>query len=534
MKDNSKSKVYQCFHPQLWRVCLATWCLKMVPIPVGIISAKLLSRIVASATAGHFSTVLMFGILLILITILIKLFEVGTGIAYDKATTQALQRCKLLLYRSFFSCPLSKLYKTQIGDSVEKLNDDFKTVTEKMLNLKPSVWIGFFTASIYFGYLGLKNIWISIILLGISLIQIIPPWIIKRFLQANYDDCRKIEAEETNYIVSGYLGFTTIKTYQLRDWWLGGYDQINKRYMKIGNRATVTENAEWSLNTLFKSILKYGTYGMVGWFVLKDICSVETATEVIALSASFFASVNTVLSSVSSFAVARTAEKRLSEWFVEMEKSENASSETLICFESVSLTLGEKNLFLNSNCMINPQKINIIKGENGIGKSTLLHLITGLIRPDNGIISIGGVDAGLFSASSSPLMMFFLPQEDMALGITANELYEMVLGINRPDAEEIAIRFGLTEAILDNTLITNLSGGERKKVFLSLAFALQPQILLLDEPTNSLDDASKKLLSQLLVERSGGAVIIIHDSVLDSIGQEFFRIKDGSVYHETY
>lgn len=122
----------------------------------------------------------------------------------------------------------------------------------------------------------------------------------------------------------------------------------------------------------------------------------------------------------------------------------------------------------------------------------------------------------------------------MALGITANELYEMVLGINRPDAEEIAIRFGLTEAILDNTLITNLSGGERKKVFLSLAFALQPQILLLDEPTNSLDDASKKLLSQLLVERSGGAVIIIHDSVLDSIGQEFFRIKDGSVYHETY
>ena len=121
--------------------------------------------------------------------------------------------------------------------------------------------------------------------------------------------------------------------------------------MKIGNRATVTENAEWSLNTLFKNVLKYGTYGLVGWFVLKGICSVEIATEIIALSAGFFASVSTVLSSVSSFAVARTAENRLSEWFMEMEKEEVALSDSLINFEDVSLSLGEKTIFYNANCM---------------------------------------------------------------------------------------------------------------------------------------------------------------------------------------
>lgn len=532
--NNYKSKVYQSFSPQLWRVCLATWCLRIIPIPIGIISAKLLSKIVASATGGHFFTVLIFGILLIITTILTKLFEVATGIAYDKAKIRALQKCKMLLYRSFFCCPLSKLYQSQIGDSFEKLNEDFRTVTDKMLNLEPSIWVGFFTASIYFGYLGFKNIWIAIILLSISLIQIVPPLIVKRFLKSNYEDCRKIEAEETNYIVSGYLGFTTIKSYQLRDWWLEGYDKINKRYMKVGNCATVTENAEWSLNAMLKSILKYGTYGIVGWFVLKDICSIELATEVIALSTGFFASVNSVLSSISSFAIASTAEKHLSEWFVETDKSEIAFSNYLICFEKVSLTLGEKNVFMNLNCTINPEKINIIKGENGIGKSTLFHLIAGLIRPDNGIVSIGGIEADRFSYSSSPLMMFYIPQEDIALGITANEMYEMVLGIKHHDAEEIAIRFGLTEAILDNTVIANLSGGERKKVFLSLALAMRPRILLLDEPTNSLDDASKELLGQLLIERSGGAVIITHDSVLDSVGQEFFRIKDGSIHHETY
>lgn len=283
MLTNSKSKVYECFRPQLWRVCVATWCLDLIPIPIGIISAKLLSQIVASAIDGNFPGVLLSGVLLISITILAKLFEVGTGIVYDTAVTLALQRCKMLLYRSLFRCPLSKLYTTKTGDSVEKLNDDFKTVTDKMLRLKPSVWVGLLTAIIYFIYLGMNHIQISLILLGISLIQVIPPWVVKRFLQVNYDDCRKIEAEETDYIVSGYLGLATIKTYQLKDWWLGGYDQINQRYVKIGNRATATENVEWSLNNLFKSILKYGTYGIVGWFVLKNICSVETATEVIAL-----------------------------------------------------------------------------------------------------------------------------------------------------------------------------------------------------------------------------------------------------------
>lgn len=534
MKNNKKSKVFRCFYPQLRLVCLASWCLKMFPIPVGIISAKLLSKTVSSATDGHFSSVLIFGVLLVLTTILTKLFEVLTGIAYDKAETRALQRCKLILYRYLFNCPLSKLYKTQIGDSVEKLNDDFKTVTGKVLELNPSVWMGFIAVSVYFGYIGLKNIWISIILLCISLIQIIPPLIVKRFLQANYEDCRKIEAEETNYIVSGYLGFTTIKIYQLSEWWLGGYDQINKRYMKIGNRATVTENAEWSLNTLFKNVLKYGTYGLVGWFVLKGICSVEIATEIIALSAGFFASVSTVLSSVSSFAVARTAENRLSEWFMEMEKEVVALSDSLINFEDVSLSLGEKTIFYNANCTIDPLKINIIKGENGIGKSTLLHLITGLIRPGNGIVSIGGLDADLFSTISSPSMMFYLPQEDMSLDITAGELFEMVFGTAHHDAKRIAEQFGLTDTILNNTTIKNLSGGERKKVFLSLAFAIRPQILLLDEPTNSLDEASKTVLSQLLVERIGGAVVVIHDSVLDSVGQVFFHVKDGKINHETY
>lgn len=191
-----------------------------------------------------------------------------------------------------------------------------------------------------------------------------------------------------------------------------------------------------------------------------------------------------------------------------------------------------KKVLLNSNCTINPNSINIIKGENGIGKSTLLHLITGLIQPDSGTITVGGIDAGLFFASSSPVTMFYLPQEDMALGITANEMYEMALNENRHKAEAIAIQFGLAETTLTDTVISNLSGGERKKVYLSLAFALQPQILLLDEPTNSLDDASKKLLSQLLAERSGGAMIITHDTVLDPIGQEFYRVKDGNVYHE--
>ena len=91
--------------------------------------------------------------------------------------------------------------------------------------------------------------------------------------------------------------------------------------------------------------------------------------------------------------------------------------------------------------------------------------------------------------------------------------------------------FNTGEQILSQT-INCLSGGERKKVFLSLAFACEPQLMILDEPTNSLDRNSRDVLNNLLRSRNGGTVIITHEKELADLASTAYVVKERQVIYE--
>ena len=80
------------------------------------------------------------------------------------------------------------------------------------------------TVIVYAVYLALKSPIIAITLCIIAILQIIPPIVVKKYMQVNYDNNRKIEAEITDYIIEGYRGFLTIKLYGLSKWWI---EQLN-------------------------------------------------------------------------------------------------------------------------------------------------------------------------------------------------------------------------------------------------------------------------------------------------------------------
>lgn len=521
------------FAPLLRRVSLAAWILRLVPIPFGLLSAKLAADVVSAAVDGNINGVLYSGGLLLATAVLQRLFDVLSGVPYEMAAASALHKCRLVLYRAFMRSPLSELYRSVNGDSIEKLNDDFKTVTGKALELYPSVYTGAITAAVYFCYISAQNLWLALILFGISLTQLVPPFIVKKYMEVNYDDCRVIESECTDYMVSCYYGYANIKLYNLKKWWLDGLKEIHTRYFRIGNRSTVTGVAESTLYKLTDNILKYGAYAVVGLFVLYSLCTLSSAAQAIALSAGFFAAVKTAFGSISSFAVANTAEKRLSGWFDRQTEEGSSPSDNTIRLEGVSLAYKGKAVLENASCVIDPEIISLVKGENGVGKSTVFRLVAGLALPDGGTVEIGGLPASEYSASAFPRDIFYLPQEDASFSFTAGELFEMVLDGNSSTASELARGFGLTGEQLDKTGIDSLSGGERKKVYLSLAFALDPTLLLLDEPTNSLDDESKKTLLGLLKKRGRGTVVITHDPMLDEVGKACWKLENGGMINET-
>ena len=146
-------------------------------------------------------------------------------------------------------------------------------------------------------------------------------------------------------------------------------------------------------------------------------------------------------------------------------------------------------------------------GKNGVGKTTLLNLLTSKIEPDDGIMKIG-----------SKLEMVSLDQkrESLNLKISLSDFLtggnsDMVLvGTNQRHVVSYMKDF-LFQPEQKNTDVSALSGGERGRLMLAKAFAKPSNLLVLDEPTNDLDLETLDLLQELIADYSGTVLLVSHD-----------------------
>lgn len=130
-------------------------------------------------------------------------------------------------------------------------------------------------------------------------------------------------------------------------------------------------------------------------------------------------------------------------------------------------------------------------GRNGTGKSTLLYLMSGLLTPQEGCVTLDGTDV----RRRLPLTMreiFIVPDEfelpDVSLSdyVKANAVFYP--RFSREDMQTYLNVFGMT----DDVKLSALSLGQRKKIFMSFAMATHTRVLLMDEPTNGLDIPGKE------------------------------------------
>ncbi|MCG6139435.1 ABC-F family ATP-binding cassette domain-containing protein [Leptospira mtsangambouensis] len=175
------------------------------------------------------------------------------------------------------------------------------------------------------------------------------------------------------------------------------------------------------------------------------------------------------------------------------------------------------------------ERLGII-GPNGIGKSTLLNLMSGRITPDSGYIKPGiNTKVGYFDQTSSEL-----PLERNVLDYikdVAGEMIETESG-EKISAAKMLERF-LFDGKLQYTPIAKLSGGERRRLFLVQILMTGPNFLILDEPTNDLDIQTLSVLESFLDEFPGTVVIVSHDRYfLDRTAESLlvFR-KEGKLDH---
>lgn len=166
-----------------------------------------------------------------------------------------------------------------------------------------------------------------------------------------------------------------------------------------------------------------------------------------------------------------------------------------------------------------------IIGANGTGKSTLIKLILGILKPDSGEILISGINPNKSKQVSS---IGYVPQVGVSSGVefpaTVTEIVLMnmykEIGLFKfakrkhiEKVREILSIVGMTEYA--NRRFCDLSGGQQQRVVIAKALANNPEILILDEPTSGIDyrseDALYELLDRLHLERKITIVMISHD-----------------------
>ena len=177
--------------------------------------------------------------------------------------------------------------------------------------------------------------------------------------------------------------------------------------------------------------------------------------------------------------------------------------------EDVTLNAGPKPIFNHLTWQVGPGDRLAILGANGAGKTTLLRMLAGVTKPDGGRLVTGSTVKAAFLSQE----LKELPGHMRLLEAVEDVARRVKLGDRELSAGQLAEVFGFTDKRIW-TPVSDLSGGERRRLQLLRLLATEPNVLLLDEPTNDLDTDTLASLEDLLDSWPGTMVVASHDRYL--------------------
>jgi ABC transport system ATP-binding/permease protein len=218
---------------------------------------------------------------------------------------------------------------------------------------------------------------------------------------------------------------------------------------------------------------------------------------------------------------------------VEISATSRRLGKKVVELEAVSKAYEDRIILQDFTYEFNPGDRVGIVGGNGIGKSTLLDIITGRTPPDEGKVEIGStVHIGYFDQYSSELLT--AAEGNMRAIDYLKEVGEYVQTADgtRITASQMLEKFLFT-GNQQYTPLNGLSGGEKRRLYLLRVLIAAPNLLILDEPTNDLDIQTLAVLEEYLQEFGGCVLVVSHDRYfLDRTVEKILALEGNGVIRE--
>ena len=226
-----------------------------------------------------------------------------------------------------------------------------------------------------------------------------------------------------------------------------------------------------------------------------------------------------------------------------MEQEINIKKEPVIQIRKLYKSFGENKVLRSIDLDVFRQENVVVLGRSGSGKSVLIKIMAGLLKPDSGEVIILGQNLELldekglralrlligFSFQSSALYDSMTVKENLEFPLVRNRKHLTQMQIDN-EVQEVLDDVGLSQTL--NQMPAELSGGQRKRIGIARTLILRPQIMLYDEPTAGLDPTTSLEINNLIKEvrekYHTSSIVITHDlTCARQTGDRIAMLLDG-------
>ena len=476
-------------------------------------------------------------VIVVAVVIISFLLGVFAKLLANSCQTSLEYSLKSKLFSDFLNGNYSEVQKVLPGDLVSRLEGDVNTVASVKTNLYPQVFSTIVKLLGTAVALFVLQPTFTVIALLVTLIIAISSYYVRKVIYKLHANTRGKSSMQAVFLTETSLNSATIKTFNAEDY---ASANLNSKFLEYQNAklkqkdfsALVGSAISLAFTCFYAVTVIFGAYG-----ISKGIWGVNFG--VLTALLQLILQVRTPITSISGFFTAhaemQVASNRLNELFLEnVDNKIELSTFDKIIFDSVDFKYDDLPILQNVSFEINKGENLVIKGQSGVGKTTIIKLLTGLYKPTSGSVKVIVGDKeynacevkNLFACSLQSSTLFTKTVKE---NVVFNSEYDQDKYDNAVKTACLTdVLSGVSDSLVLNKDV-NFSEGEKQRVTIARAIYSLKAITVLDEPSSALDlETEKSLVDNLKKDKNTTFIIVSHRPAFDSFGK-VITLENGKI-----